>query len=74
MICIDLKIVKKNDRHSRFWKLNIAHLTEIKYMNEINKIIENTVKENDNEEPSLKWEMIKIAVVGESIQYLIKRA
>ena len=32
------------------------------------------VKENDNEKPSMKWEMIMIAVPGESIQYWIKRA
>ena len=72
MICIDLIIVK-NDRHRGFWKLNMAHLTEIDYVNAINKVIENTFKENDNEKPSMKWEMIKIVVAGESIQYLIKR-
>ena len=32
------------------------------------------VKENDNEKPSMKWEMIRIVVAEESIQYLIKRA
>ena len=52
----------------------MAHLTEIKYMNVINKITDNTVKENDNEKTNMKWEMIMIGVAGESIQYLIKRA
>ena len=74
MKSIDLIIVK-NDRHREFWKLNMAHLTEIKYVNVINKIIENMVQENDNEKPSMKWEMIRITVAGEkSIQYLIKGA
>ena len=49
----------------------MAHLTEIEYVNVINKIIENMMKENDNKKPSMKWEMIKIVVVGESIQYSI---
>ena len=52
----------------------MTHLTEIEYVNVINKIIENMVKENNNEKCSIKWEMIKIAVVGENIQYSIKRA
>ena len=52
----------------------MAHLTEIEYVNVINKIIENRVKANDNEKPSMKWEMIKMAVVGENIQYSIQIA
>ena len=47
MISIDLIIVK-NDRHSGFWKLNMAHFTEIEYVNMINKIFEDMVNENDN--------------------------
>ena len=39
MINIDL-IIMKNDRHRGFWKINMAHLTEIKYLNATNKIIE----------------------------------
>ena len=44
MISIDL-ITVKNDRHRGFWKLNMAHLTEIEYVNMINKIIKIWSKE-----------------------------
>ena len=54
MISIELIIVK-NDRHRGFWKHNVAHLTDIEYVNVINKVTNIQYKENGNEKSSMNW-------------------
>lgn len=61
-----------NPRGKGFWKLNTSLLSEVRYVQEIKTVIENTVnqyKDDISVNPALLWEMIKLKVREKSISY-----
>ena len=42
-----------------FWKLNTSILTNPKYVDQVNKIIENFNNEEEDVDPSIAWEELK---------------
>ena len=60
----------KTENKNSFYKLNIKHLSDIKYVNMIKKTIQDTSRQYEGIlDPHLKWEMIKIEVKETSQKY-----
>ena len=60
MITLSL-LLHSNPRGPGFWKLNTSFLTEIDYVNQIKRTIQETrdeYEDDDSVNPSLLWEMV----------------
>ena len=61
-----------NNKGPGLWKLNTSFLSDIIFVNEVKKVIKDTIdqnKENKNVDDSLLWEMIKMNIRESSIKY-----
>ena len=52
-----------------FWKLTCQYLHDIDYVNMIKQKINETAEQNEGIDPNLRWEMIKLAIRGKSVEY-----
>ena len=71
MITLQISL-HSNKRGRGFWKLNTSLLKDTEYVNRIKLIINRTKDEYTNDEtvdPSLLWEMVKMKVREESINF-----
>ncbi len=57
-----------------FWKLNTSLLSDKEYVNLVNECIDEAKLKYDHENPAIKWEMIKIEIIGTSIKFSRNRA
>ena len=65
-------LLYSNPRGPDFWKLNTSFLTEIDYVNQIKRAIQETrdeYEDDDSVNPSLLWEMVKLKVRDKSLHY-----
>ena len=63
------------NRGPGYWKLNISHLADTKYVMAVQKIIQDTIVEYDLiEDKRLVWDLIKILVRDYSIRYGVQKA
>lgn len=70
---ISLKIKRSvEERGPGLWKFNSSFLSNPQYVDKIKECIDTTVKENQNLNPSLLWEMIKFNVRSASIRFAIE--
>ena len=61
-----------NQRGPGFWKLNTSFLSDIDYVNQIRTAIQEVLAEYENDDdvnPALLWEMIKLKVREQSLKY-----
>ena len=65
--------VKSLPKRPWFWKLNCQYLYDIDYVNMIKKTINETAEQNEGVDPNLRWEMIKLAIRGKSVEYSSKK-
>ena len=72
LILIDL-IPFETKRGKGFWKMNCSHLREKEYVYLIKNTIKTTNEINHEANPHVLWDVIKMAVRGESIKYGSKR-
>ena len=72
LIFIDL-IPFETKRGKGFWKMNCSHLREKGYVYLIKNTIKTTNEINHEANPHVLWDVIKMAVRGESINYGSKR-
>ena len=71
MITLQISL-HSNNRGRGFWKLNTSFLTDKDYVNQIKSIILQTKNEyvkDDNVDPNLLWEMVKMNVREGSINF-----
>ena len=63
-------------RGAGYWKMNNALLNEIRYLEKINSVIDEFVSDEENVdlEPDIKWELLKIRIKEETINYSKIRA
>ena len=52
-----------------FWKLNCSLLSDLNYVNKIKNVIKETAENNHNSNPNTLWDVIKLAIRGESIKF-----
>ena len=67
-VSIDLNL-SSQPRGNGFWKLNTSLLADHDYIQTINNCIEEGKSKYDSQTPTLKLELIKFAVQGESINF-----
>ena len=69
-------IVRLNDSKTRgpgYWKLNSSFLSDEKYLQLIEKVINTTIRTyQEHVNPQVLWDMIKLKVRQESISYGIR--
>ena len=61
-----------NQRGPGFWKLNTSFLSDIDYVNQTRTAIQEVLAEYENDDdvnPALLWEMIKLKVREQSLKY-----
>ena len=61
-----------NERGPGYWKLNTSFLSDVNYVNQIRATIKKVTDEyanDDNVNPTLMWEMIKLKIREQSIKY-----
>ena len=61
-----------NQRGPGYWKLNTSFLSDVSYVNQIRTTIKKVTDEyvnDDNVNPTLMWEMIKLKIREQSIKY-----
>ena len=61
-----------NQRGPGYWKLNTSFLSDVDYVNQIRTTIKKVTDEYDNDDnvnPTLMWEMIKLKIHEQSIKY-----
>ena len=61
-----------NQRGAGYWKLNTSFLSDVNYVNQIRTTIKKVTDEyvnDDNVNPTLMWEMIKLKFREQSIKY-----
>ena len=61
-----------NQRGPGFWKLNSSFLSDINYVNQIRRAIQEVLTEYENDDdvnPALLWEMIKLKVREQSFKF-----
>ena len=61
-----------NQRGPGYWKLNTSFLSDANYVNQIRTTIKKVTDEyvnDDNVNPALMWEMIKLKIREQSIKY-----
>ena len=61
-----------NQRGPGYWKLNTSFLLDVNYVNQIRTTIQKVTDEyvnDDNVNPTLMWEMIKLKIREQSIKY-----
>ena len=71
MITLSL-LLHSNPRGPGFWKLNTSFLTEIDYVNQIKRTIQETrdeYEDDDSVNPSLLCEMVKLKVHEKSLHF-----
>ena len=67
---VELSVVfEPNKRGTGYWKLNVSHLSNSDYVEKINKLLDIEMEGVKTGEYRIKWELIKIAVNGLSLQY-----
>ena len=70
---ITIKVaLHSNQRGPGFWKLNSSFLSDINYVNQIRKAIQEVLAEYENDDnviAALLWEMIKLNVREQSLKY-----
>ena len=70
---ITIKVsLHSNQRGPGFWKLNSSFLSDINYVNQIRRAIQEVLVEyedDDDVDPALLWEMIKLKVREQSLKY-----
>ena len=57
-----------------YWKLNCSLLKDSNYVNSINKLIEIELSQNSHMKYKDRWELLKLAVRGSSIQYASRKS
>ena len=57
------------ERGKGFWKLNCSHLKDLENVKLKKETITDTIDMNKNANPNLLWDVVKMAVRGESIKY-----
>ena len=67
-VIINLEL-NKIVRGKGYWKLNCSHLQNQDYVDLIKQTIRNTAEINNEANPNLLWDTIKMAIRGESIKY-----
>ena len=71
MIIINIAL-HSNERGPGYWKLNTSFLSEIDYVNQIRSAIKNVhdeYKHDNNVNPALLWEVIKLKIREQSLKY-----
>ena len=70
---ITIKVaLHSNQRGPGFWKLNSSFLSDINYVNQIRRAIQEVLTEYENDDdvnPALLWEMIKLKVREQSFKF-----
>ena len=70
---ITIKVaLHSNQRGTGFWKLNSSFLSDINYVNQIRRAIQEVLTEYENDDdvnPALLWEMIKLKVREQSFKF-----
>ena len=61
--------LNQTPRGKGYWKLNCSHLQDTNYIDLIKRTITETATINQDANPNLLWDTIKMAVRGESIKY-----
>ena len=71
MIVINV-VLHSNERGPGYWKLNTSFLSEIDYVNQIRSVIKKVhddYKHDNNMNPALLWEVIKLKIREQSLKY-----
>ena len=71
MIVINVAL-HSNERGSGYWKLNTSFLSEIDCVNQIRSVVKNVhdeYKHDNNMNPALLWEVIKLKIREQSLRY-----
>ena len=74
---ITIKVaLHSNQRGPGFWKLNTSFLSDIDYVNQTSTAIQEVLAEYENDDdvnPALLWEMIKLKVREQSLKYAVDK-
>ena len=68
---IMIRLENRIQKGPGYWKLNTSHLNDKQYYEESCKNIDETIQ--DNNDPELRWEMIKLNTRGYSIKYSARK-
>ncbi len=73
MITLDIDF-NAQERGKGFWKLNTSLLSDKDYVDCMNVVLDNSIEKYQNEQPSMKLELIKTEIAGASIKYSFQKA